>query len=162
MFNVRREDFHIKVENFDLKQGANVLRIACGAIFFPDIVGRLAGLAISPAIAGLYGASPTAAEASVCVIVVAEIVAAICLVLGLCTRYSALGAFVLMAAAVYSWQVVGVHDGAWNANLYKLPAFAGIITLCVAADAWRRAPPAPVIAKSVIPRQTGATTTRSF
>ena len=162
MFEIRREDFHIKAEDFEWRQSGNVLRIVCGALFFPDIAVKFAGFAISPAIA-VDGVGPGPAEVSVYFVAAAEAAAATCLVLGLCTRYAAFGAFLLMAGAVYSLQVVGGYGGTWNVNSLELPAFSGIIALCVAADAWRRALPATRFqsVERAIPRRTGAAPSRA-
>jgi putative oxidoreductase len=163
MFRVRREDFRIKAANFDLRQSGNVLRIICGVFFFPDIAGKFAGFAISPAIAGFFdGVSSAPAETSVYFAAAAEAAAASCLVLGLCTRYAAFGAFALMAAAVYSLQVVGGYGWTWNPGGYEYPAFSAIIALCVAADAWRGALAAPRLqtAERAIPRRSDAAKSR--
>ena len=109
--------------------------------------------------------APIAAEVSVYFAAAAERGCSGCLGAGrLCTRYAALGAFVLMATAVYSLQVVGGYGGTWNANNYDLPAFAAIIALCVAADAWRRTLAAPRLstARRASPRRTGAATSRAL
>lgn len=164
MFRVSQEDFRIRADSFDLTQGGNILRIICGAFFLPDIAGKFIGFVIPPAAAGLFdGVGSDPADASVYFAAAAEAAAATCLVLGLCTRYAALGAFVLMAAAVYSLQVVGGYGGTSSAHSYELPAFSGIIALCVAADAWRRALAAPRLqaAERAIPRRSGAATSRA-
>ena len=39
-----KDDFRIKAENFDLTNGANVVRIAAGAFMFPHVAGKFAAI----------------------------------------------------------------------------------------------------------------------
>jgi putative oxidoreductase len=66
-----------------------------------------------------------------------ETAAAVALVLGLCTRFAALGAFALLAVAVYSLQVVKGFGWTWNTGGYEYPVFWAITSLAVAIEAWK-------------------------
>ena len=68
-----------------------------------------------------------------------ETVAAVALVFGICTRFAALGAFALLAIAVYSLQVVKGFGWTWNTGGYEYPVFWALTSLAVSARAARRA-----------------------
>jgi len=61
----------------------------------------------------------------------------VALVLGICTRYAALGAFALLGMAVYSLQVVKGFGWTWNTGGYEYPVFWAIVSLSVAIEAWK-------------------------
>lgn len=44
MFGLTRNDFRITPENFDLTNGANILRIIAGAFMFPHVAGKFAAI----------------------------------------------------------------------------------------------------------------------
>jgi len=44
MLSLTRDDFRIKAENFDLTNGANILRIIAGAFMFPHAAGNFAAI----------------------------------------------------------------------------------------------------------------------
>jgi putative oxidoreductase len=62
---------------------------------------------------------------------------AVPLVLGICTRFAALGAVALLAIAVYSLQVVKGFGWTWNTGGYEYPAFWAIVSFSVAIEAWK-------------------------
>ena len=70
--------------------------------------------------------------------VAAELLSGIFLVLGLCTRYAALGAAGVMAVAVYALQTVKGFGWTWNTGGYEFPVFWGIVALVVAMEEWKR------------------------
>jgi putative oxidoreductase len=59
-------------------------------------------------------------------------------VLGLCTRYAALGAAGALAVAVYALHVVKGFGWTWNTGGYEYPVFWAIACLCVAMTEFRQ------------------------
>lgn len=57
--------------------------------------------------------------------------------LGICTRFAAVGGFALLAIAVYSLQVVKGFGWTWNTGGYEYPVFWAITSLVVAIEAWK-------------------------
>lgn len=132
-------DFRIKAENFDLTNGMNILRIISGAFMFPHVAGKFTAGALTPGTVAFFGkAGMTPPEVWVYIAVAAELLSGIFLVLGLCTRYAALGAAGVMAVAVYALQVVKGFGWTWNTGGYEFPVFWGIVALVVALEAWKR------------------------
>ena len=76
-------------------------------------------------------------EVWVYIAAVSETATGIALVLGICTRFAALGAFALLAIAVYSLQVVKGFGWTWNTGGYEYPVFWAIVSLSVAIEAWK-------------------------
>src|SRR3954452_21838765 len=98
-----RDDFRIKAENFDLSNGLNILRIICGLFLFPHVAGKFAAGAVAAGTAGVFaraGFHPP--ETWVYIAAFSETAAGVALVLGICPPHPALGAFALLAVAVYS------------------------------------------------------------
>ena len=135
------DDFRIKAENFDLTKGSNVLRIISGAFMFPHVAGKFAAGALAPATVGFFakaGFSP--AEAWVYIAAFSETLVGVVLVLGICTRYAALGAAAVLAMAVYALQVVkGFSGWTWNTGGYEYPVFWAIVCFTVALEEWKTA-----------------------
>jgi putative oxidoreductase len=132
------DDFRIKPENFDLTKSANLLRIICGAFMFPHVAGKFAAGALSASTVGFFAkAGFHPAELWVYTAAAAETVAGLALVLGICTRYAALGAAAILGVAVYALQVVKGFGWTWNTGGYEYPVFWGIVCIAVAMDAWK-------------------------
>jgi putative oxidoreductase len=68
---------------------------------------------------------------------VSETAAGVAPVLGIRTRFAALGAAALLAIAIYSLQAVKGFGRTWNTGGYKCPVFWTITSLAVALDAWK-------------------------
>src|SRR5436309_3619935 len=133
-----RDDFRIKAENFDLSNGLNIIRIICGLFLFPHVAGKFAAGAVAAGTAGFFakaGFHPP--EIWVYIAALSETAAGVALVLGICTRFAALGAFALLAIAVYSLQVVKGFGWTWNTGGYEYPVFWAIVSLSVAIEAWK-------------------------
>ncbi|GLH80645.1 hypothetical protein SSBR45G_55540 [Bradyrhizobium sp. SSBR45G] len=133
-----KDDFRIKAENFDLSNGLNILRIICGLFLFPHVAGKFAAGAVSAATAGFFakaGFHPP--EVWVVIAAASETAAGIALVLGICTRFAALGATALLLFAVYALQVVKGFGWTWNTGGYEYPVFWAITSLAVAIEAWK-------------------------
>jgi len=135
---VSLDDFKIKPQNFDLTKSANILRIICGAFMFPHIAGKFAAGALSAATVGFFakaGFNPP--ETWVYIAAIAEALAGVTLILGICTRFAALGAAAVLGIAVYSLQVVKGFGWTWNTGGYEYPVFWAIVSTAVAIDAWK-------------------------
>jgi putative oxidoreductase len=134
------DDFKIKPSNFDLGNGFNVLRIICGAFMFPHVAGKFAaGGALSAGTVGFFakaGFQPP--EVWVLLAAAAEFTVGVALVLGLCTRYAAIGSALVLAIAVYALQVVKGFGWTWNTGGYEYPVFWAIASLAVAIEAWKQ------------------------
>ncbi|CCD85422.1 conserved hypothetical protein; putative membrane protein [Bradyrhizobium sp. ORS 285] len=133
-----KDDFRIKAENFDLSNGLNILRIICGLFLFPHVAGKFAAGAVSAATAGFFakaGFHPP--EVWVVIAAASECAAGIALVLGICTRFAALGATALLLFAVYALQVVKGFGWTWNTGGYEYPVFWAITSFVVALEAWK-------------------------
>ena len=134
------DDFRIKAENFDLTNGLNILRIICGAFMFPHVAGKFVAGGLSAATVGFFakaGFHPP--ELWIYIAACAETLTGVALILGVCTRYAALGAAAVLAIAVYSLQVVKGFGWTWNTGGYEYPVFWAIACLVVALEAWKTA-----------------------
>ena len=132
------DDFRIKPENFDLTNGLNILRIICGAFMFPHVAGKFVAGGLSAATVGFFakaGFHPP--ELWIYIAACAETLTGIALILGVCTRYAALGAAAVLAIAVYSLQVVKGFGWTWNTGGYEYPVFWAIACLVVAIEDWK-------------------------
>jgi len=138
MFTLTRDDFRIRASNFDLTQGSNVLRIICGAFMFPHIAGKFANGAFNPGTLAFFGkAGLTPPEFWLGLAAFSELAVGILLVLGLCTRFAALGSAAVLLVAVYALQVVKGFGWTWNTGGYEFPVFWAIASIVVAMDAWK-------------------------
>jgi len=134
-----KEDFRIQASNFDLTNGLNILRIICGLFLFPHVLGKFAAGTVSAATVGFFakaGFHPP--ELWVYIAAISETAVGVALVLGIGTRFAALGACALLAIAVYSLQVVKGFGWTWNTGGYEYPVFWAIVSLAVAIEAWKR------------------------
>lgn len=132
------DDFRLKASNFDLRRPENILRIVCGAFYFPHVAGKFTGLAFNAGTLKFFaaaGMSPP--ELWLGLAAIGELATAVALILGLCTRWAALVSVVLLAVAVYALQVVKGFGWTWNTGGYEYPVFWAIVSLCVAMQAWQ-------------------------
>jgi putative oxidoreductase len=135
---ISMDDFRLKGSNFDLSNEWNVLRIICGAFMFPHVASKFAGAGLAAGTVGFFGkAGFSPPEAWVVIAAVSESLAGIALILGLCTRFAALGAAAVLAVAVYALHAVRGFGWTWNTGGYEYPVFWAIVCLAVAAHAWR-------------------------
>ena len=138
MLTLTRDDFRIDASNFDLTRGSNVLRIAAGAFLFPHIAGKFVNGAFNPATLGFFAkAGMTPPELWLGLAAVSELLVAVFLVLGLCTRFAALGGAAVLLMAVYALQVVKGFGWTWNTGGYEYPVFWALTCCVVAMDAWK-------------------------
>jgi putative oxidoreductase len=135
---ITKDDFRVKTENFDPSNGLNILRIICGLFMFPHVMGKFAAGTVSAGTAAFFAkAGFLPPEVWVYIAAVCETAAGVALVLGICTRFAALGAAALLAVAVYSLQVVKGFGWTWNTGGYEYPVFWAITSLAVALEAWK-------------------------
>jgi len=136
------DDFRIKAKSFDLTRGENVLRIVAGAFFFPHVAGKFASISTLTLNAGTVGffakAGMTPGEFWVYLAAASELLVAIFLILGLCTRYAALGGAAILGVAVYALQVVKGFGWTWNTGGYEFPVFYSLACLTIAMVEFRR------------------------
>jgi putative oxidoreductase len=154
-----KDDFRIKAENFDLTNGANIVRIAAGAFMFPHVAGKFAALGtltLKAATVGFFAkAGMTPPEFWVYLAAASELTVGIFLVLGLCTRYAALGAAAVLGVAVYALQTVkGFSGWTWNTGGYEYPVFWALVCLAIALEEFKalRSAERRPIAPSATPR----------
>jgi putative oxidoreductase len=138
-----RDDFRIKVESFDLTKGANILRIAAGAFMFPHVLGKFSDIGTLTLNKGTLGffakAGMVPAEFWVYLAAGCELAVGVFLVLGLCTRYAAVGAAAVLAVAVYALQTVKGFGWTWNTGGYEYPVFWALVCVAIAVEEWKRA-----------------------
>jgi putative oxidoreductase len=137
---ISSDDFRIKAENFDPTKIENIIRITCGVFYLPHAVGKFTAFGIlNPGIVKFFaaaGMSPP--EAWVYIAAAAELSVALALILGICTRFAALGSAALMAVAAYSVHVVkGGFGWTWNTGGYEYLVFWGICSIALAVHAWK-------------------------
>lgn len=136
---ITRQDFRIDPRNFDLGDGHNLVRILCGAFMFPHMLGKFVAGGLNPGTVAFFAkAGFLPPEAWVLMAAFAEGATGIALVLGLCTRWAALGAAGVMAFAVYALQMVKGFGWTWNTGGYEYPVFWGLAALAVALTEFRR------------------------
>lgn len=130
---ISADDFRIKASNFDLTNEWNILRIISGAFMFPHVAGKFVGWSLSAGTVGFFakaGFNPP--EAWVYLAAAAELATGIALVLGICTRFAALGAAAVLGVAVYALQVVKGFGWTWNTGGYEYPVYWAIVCIAVA------------------------------
>jgi len=130
--------FRNQAESLHLKKGLNIPRLILGGFMFPHVAGKFAAGGLSAATVGFFakaGFHPP--ELWVYIAATAETLTGIALILGICTRYAALGAAAVLAIAVYSLQVVKGFGWTWNTGGYEYPVFWGIACLVVALEEWK-------------------------
>ena len=136
-----KDDFRIKAENFDLTNGANIVRIAAGAFMFPHVAGKFAAIGTLTLKAGTVGffakAGMTPPELWVYLAAGAELLAGVFLVLGLCTRFAALGGAAVLLMAVYALQVVKGFGWTWNTGGYEYPVFWALVCVAIAVEEFK-------------------------
>jgi len=120
------------LQNFDLTDGYNILRLICGLFFIPHIYAKF----FVPEALGFFVAAkfkpPAVWMYTACVI---ETVLATGLIFGILTMYVGAIAFVyLLVAAAAVWKVTG-GKWLWNIGGYEYCVFWAICCLIVAMEA---------------------------
>jgi putative oxidoreductase len=131
---LNKGDFAIRAKNFDLTSEWNILRIMAGALMFPHVAGKFVSwMTLSqPTVEFFAKAGMAPGEVWVWIAACAEAVSGACLLLGVCTRYAALGAAAVLAIA--AWAIVDVRGfgWVWNKGGIEYPIFWAITCLAVA------------------------------
>jgi putative oxidoreductase len=138
MFTLTRDDFRVNASSFDLSKGSNILRIMCGAFMFPHVAGKFANGAFNTGTLAFFAkAGLTPPEFWLGLAAFSEVLVAVFLILGLCTRFAALGAAGVLLMAVYALQVVKGFGWTWNTGGYEYPVFWAMTSVVVAMEAWK-------------------------
>ena len=136
---ITADDFRIRAENFDVTKGANILRIICGAFFFPHIANKFVAGSLSASTVGFFAkAGFYPPEAWVYIAAFSEALCALALIFGICTRFATLGAAAILLIAAYAVHVVKGFGWTWNNGGYEYPIFWAIVCAVVAMDEWKR------------------------
>lgn len=138
MLGITKEDFSIRVRDFDLTQPWNVLRIIAGAFMFPHVASKFTADGLSAGVVGFFtkaGFQPP--EAWVILAALVEAGTGAALVLGLCTRFAALGAAGALAVAVYALHSIKGFSWLWNMGGYEYPIFWGLVCVAVSMNEFR-------------------------
>lgn len=139
MFGLTKADFTLRRDNFNLMDPWNILRIICGAFMFPHALSKFAHGGLNPAVVGFFdkaGFYPPQAWIALAFLV--EFGSGLFLVLGLCTRFAALGAAGALAVAVYALHVVKGFGWLWNLGGYEYPVFWALTALAVALHGFQK------------------------
>ena len=141
MLGLGKEDFAIRARNFDLTNEWNILRIISGAFMFPHVAGKFAeGLTLSaPTVQFFAKAGMSPGEVWVWIAAAAESLSGIALVLGICTRYAALGAAAVLGIAAWALFTVKGFGWVWNKGGFEYPIFWAITCLAVSIHAFKTA-----------------------
>jgi putative oxidoreductase len=139
MFGIRKSDFTIQAANFQISNPWNILRIISGAFMFPHAASKFVNGALSAGTVGFFAKAGFAPpEFWVVLAALVELGTGVALVLGICTRFAALGAAGALLIAVYALQVVKGFGWTWNTGGYEYPVFWGIVCICVAMNEFKR------------------------
>jgi putative oxidoreductase len=133
MLGIRKQDFAVSAKNFDLTNEWNILRIIGGAFMFPHVAGKFStGLALSaPTVDFFAKAGFAPADLWVYLAAGSETLAGLALLLGICTRYAALGAAAVLGIAVYALFTVKGFGWVWNKGGFEYPVFWALTCIAV-------------------------------
>jgi len=139
MLGITKQDFSIQISNFDLKNPWNILRIITGAFLLPHAFGKFVGGSLNPPILGFFekaGFYP--AEYWVILAFLAEVICGIALILGICTRFAALGAGLTLFIAASALYVVKGFGWFWNLGGFEYPIFWAIVAMCISINEFQK------------------------
>lgn len=133
------DDLKLKAANFDLTESHNVVRILAGFMMLPHAASKFVAGGLNPGTVGFFtkaGFQP--AEFMVGFAATAEIVGGLCLLLGLATRWAALGVAAIMALTVVALLNVGPFKWLWNFGGIEYNVFWVLTALAVAVTEFKR------------------------
>jgi putative oxidoreductase len=139
MLGITRKDFIIQSINFNLKNPWNILRLTVGVFLLPHAFAKFVNGSINPAVLGFFdkaGFNPP--ETWVLIAFLAEIICAIALIMGICSRFAAIGAAITLIVATAALHVVKGFSWYWNVGGYEYPVFWAIICICLAMHEFQR------------------------
>lgn len=126
----------LELSTFDLTNGAVILRLICGAFFFPHIYFKIAGNP-PPALGFFKAAGFKPAGLFMRLAMCVEIIAALGLILGIYTQWAAvLAALSLGVAAIAVCSANSCYKWLWNLNGIEFPIFWAISCVVVAMLNW--------------------------
>ena len=120
---------------FDLTDPLVVIRILCGLLFVPHILFKLNGLDGAAAFFAKAGFNP--AMPIVIVAVIAETTAAIGLIFGILTKWTGLLSAAVLAGATQAVLATKGTVWLWNLGGVEYNVFWCVLSLILAANAWR-------------------------
>jgi putative oxidoreductase len=138
MLGITKQDFMIYSSNFDIRTPWNLLRITAGAFLLPHAFGKFIGGVLNPAVVGFFekaGFQPP--ETWVLLAFLIEVSCGVALVLGLLTRFAALGACMTLLVAAGALHLVKGFGWYWNLGGYEYPIFWAIVCLVISMQAFQ-------------------------
>lgn len=132
-------DFKLKSSNFDLTESHNVVRILAGVMLLPHAAGKFAADGLNARTVALFdkaGFQP--AEFMVGFAAAAEIVGGLCLLLGLATRWAALGVAAIMGLTIVFLLNSGPPGWFWHLGGIEYNLFWCVTALAVAITEFKR------------------------
>jgi putative oxidoreductase len=139
MLGITKADFAIRAENFNLLQPWNILRIFAGFCMLPHAASKFANGGLSAGTVGFFakaGFSP--AEFFVAMAATSEITIGIALMLGICTRFAALGGAAVLGLAIYAIQTVKGFGWLWNLGGHEYNVFWALVLISIAMNEFQR------------------------
>ena len=118
------------LDNFDLTNEFNILRITCGAFFIPHITGKYFEREFAFNFFTKAGFNPPAPYIYLCAAL--EIPAALGLILGIYTTYAALLGVIVLASASIVVMRVSSFKWLWSLGGFEYPVFWMIACIVVA------------------------------
>lgn len=118
------------IENFDLTNEFNILRIICGAFFIPHIAGKFLKREFTLDFFTKVGLNPPAPYVYLCLAL--EVPAALGLILGIYTTYAALFGVIVLASATIAVMRISSFEWFWNFGGFEYPLFWMIACMVVA------------------------------
>ena len=136
---LNKGDFAIRAKNFDLTNEWNILRVMTGALMFPHVAGKFASwMTLSqPTVDFFAKAGMVPGDVWVWIAACAEALSGICLVLGICTRYAALGAAAVLGIAAWALLTARGVGWVWNKGGVEYPVFWAVTCLLVAVHEFK-------------------------
>lgn len=139
MLEITKADFAIRAENFNLLQPWNILRIFAGFCMLPHAASKFLNGGLNPGTVGFFTkANMVPAEFFVALAATSEIAIGLALLLGICTRFAALGGAAVLALAIYATQVVKGFGWLWNFGGHEYNVFWALVLITVAMAEFQR------------------------
>ncbi|ASY37486.1 DoxX family protein [Taylorella equigenitalis] len=133
-----KSDFAIRGESFNLGNPWNILRIWSGLSFFPHALSKWVDGALNPGTLSFFAkAGFEPASTFVMIAFIAEMLAGIALVLGIATRWAAIGGAAVLFIAAYALVTVKGFAWTWNGGGIEYPIFWGITLLMIAFNEFK-------------------------
>ncbi len=133
------DDFKLRAANFDLTESHNVVRMLAGFMMLPHAASKFVAGGLNPGTVGFFAkAGFQPAEFMVGLAATSEIIGGVCLLLGLATRWAALGVAAIMALTVVALLNVGPFKWLWNFGGIEYNVFWTLTALAVAVTEFKR------------------------